>query len=300
MKLLITGDMHLTPRRPANRIDDYEAAVLNKFEFILRTACEENCKALLQPCDFFDADNPPYGFYVKVYKMIEEYGISVITDFGQHDLRMRNQTDTGLHALLETSERVIRASRSVIINDVYVSCAEFGAAIPQAQVGYFNILMTHRMVVKAKLWDGQKGAIYGSVLLNQYPEYEVMVTGDNHQNFFVEDKERILINAGSMMRSTIAQIDHKPKIYILEVQNKSIIDLVEIAIPIEPAEKVFRLERVERTKAADQNREAYIAGLQEHKAQDLHFEDELNHYTAANNIEQEVVQILNESKGEKP
>lgn len=302
MKILACGDLHLTSTCPGNRMDDYEAAVLRKFQFILNTADAEKCSVILQPMDFFDGATPSYGLYSKIWKMINDAAIMIISGYGQHDMRQRNMVNTGMQALLATNEWIMTAPSFDPKALIQVCTSSFGQniPIPNTDTAAFNILVAHRMVIKAKLWDDQKGAEYGSVLLDQFPQYQLMATGDNHQNFVIESNDgRVLINAGSMMRSTIGQIEHQPKIYVVEIKHNKIADLIEIDIPIEPAEKVFRLENVQREKEIDKNMQAYIEGLQEHKAQDLNFENELDVYVKANQVENNVVDILNAAKGER-
>jgi hypothetical protein len=100
------------------------------------------------------------------------------------------------------------------------------------------------------------------------------------------------------MRSTIAQIDHKPSIYVVDIKDDKIQGIIEIDIPIEPAEKVFRMDSIARENAVDENLVAYIEGLKGHKSQDLLFEDDLNSYVKENNTEDAVIAILEESKGD--
>ena len=49
-----------------------------------------------------------------------------------------------------------------------------------------------------------------------------MVSGDNHQSFVEKYKDQLLVNPGSIMRSTIAQFDHKPKIYLWSSEDNEI------------------------------------------------------------------------------
>ena len=55
MKLLLTGDWHITNTPPEKRIDNYTQAQSWKFLHILGLAEEKNCTFIIQPGDFFDS-----------------------------------------------------------------------------------------------------------------------------------------------------------------------------------------------------------------------------------------------------
>lgn len=299
MKILMCGDLHLTDKRPASRIDDYRASVLRKFEFLLSTAANERCSCIVQPADFFDSPAPSYSFFAEIHQMISEYEVPILTAYGQHDLRYRNAENTGLFALFHTNPLVTLLGKTKV-NNIHFYGASFGQDIPDPEnPQHLNVLVTHRMVVLEKLWADQTSFVYGSDLLKKHPHYQMIITGDNHKNFVVQDDDRILINAGSMMRSTIDQYGHTPVCYVAEQEGPEFVNIEEIAIPIEPSGTVFDMEKTERIKEQDANIMAYIQGLQSHKSTDLQFEDDLEQYLKENQVDEEIIKILQTAKGDE-
>ena len=69
----------------------------------------------------------------------------------------------------------------------------------------------------------------------------------------------------------------------------------QIFIPIEPAETVFRMDKVAVEKARNENLESFISGLSQQKEIGLLFEDNLIAYAQENNIEKDVMDIIYES-----
>ena len=55
MKLLITGDWHLTDKTPRNRIDDYPKTQHRKISWMIGEAIRHRCEYILQPGDMFDS-----------------------------------------------------------------------------------------------------------------------------------------------------------------------------------------------------------------------------------------------------
>ena len=293
MKALNTGDLHLTNRCPINRIDNYEEEVLRKFHWILTTAYSNNCKTILQPGDFSDAPNLSYDFFIKICSLINHSNITIVTVPGQHDFRYRNANNTFLRALEEAcpSLIVLWKPQYIEIEGVHIYGSGWGEQIPEIQdLTKYNILITHRMVVDEKLWDNQENFNYANVLLRSN-KFDLIVSGDNHKSFIVKMNSKFLVNLGSMMRNTISQIEHKPKIVILDTDSKHI---TEMEIPIKPAEEVFQMQRIEIEKERNERLEAFVSGLSKHKEMDLSFNDNLSNYLCQNSIEKEVVSIIQE------
>jgi hypothetical protein len=124
-------------------------------------------------------------------------------------------------------------------------------------------------------------------------KYDLIVSGDNHQFFISESGagKRYLFNAGSLMHSSIAQIEHQPKIIIFDTDTR---EYEMINVPIQPAEKVFRLDDVIKEKEKDEKLQAFVAGLSEQKEMSLSFEDNLNIYAKENKIDSDIMSIIRE------
>jgi DNA repair protein SbcD/Mre11 len=287
MNILLTGDLHLTDKTPENRIDNYPETVLNKFKFILNFAKEKKVKFILQPGDLFDSPNPSYSLFTKVVRMINEHEIPIYTVFGQHDLRYRNSGNTGLLALSASCPDMILNPNS-IGGEISIQSAGWEEIIPKPRVSKYNILITHRMIIHKKLWEGQEDYEIGSEFLKTH-KFDLIVSGDNHQFFIENIGKRWLINCGSMMRSTIAQTEHFPCVMLYDTAT---VDWSEINIPIKPAEEVFKMEQVMKTKERDEKLEAFVEGLSSHKEMGLSFEENLLSYMAANNVDPSIQEII--------
>jgi hypothetical protein len=81
-----------------------------------------------------------------------------------------------------------------------------------------EIAVAHMMVLKdrkSELWPGQikeTDAGTAEALLRKFPQYKLIVTGDNHQPFAVQFRGRWLVNPGSMTRQRITET-HEPSFY---------------------------------------------------------------------------------------
>jgi predicted phosphodiesterase len=293
MKILIVGDLHLTDKTPANRIDSYDKTVLRKFEWILKYAKEKEVDTIIQPGDFFDTPNPSYSLFTEVVGWINAYKINILTVFGQHDLRYRNPGNTGLRALAAACPTVmINSNEKISMSGVHIQSAGWEDPVPKPSVKMFNILITHRMITKKKLWEGQE-EFEDSIDFLKTHKFDLIVSGDNHQNFYDNVDDRWLINCGSMMRNSVIQVTHKPCVALFDTKNVSKSKFIDI--PIESPEIVFKMEEVIKTKERDEKLESFVNGLSSHKDMGLSFEDNLSQYVQAQSIDRAIYDIIKEN-----
>jgi DNA repair exonuclease SbcCD nuclease subunit len=295
MRFLSCPDIHLTEKRPQNRTDDYEATVLRKFRFILDTADENNCDVILQPGDLFDNPKPSYAFYSQIVSHLKGFDFSIFTIFGQHDLKYRNPEDTALWTLNISIDDLIVLSQKhdsepiIFSGKIGIQGCGWEEERPEPFPGKFNILLIHKMIVDDKLWADQEHFEYANGFLRDH-KFDLIVSGDNHQSFTkIARGGKTLINCGSMMRSTIAQIDHQPRVIIYDTETRA---FENVFIPIEPAEDVFKMNKVETEKERNTNLEAFVSGLSEHKDMGLNFGDNLQAYVIENKLGNEIYELL--------
>lgn len=292
MKILLTGDWHITTNQPKKRIDDYFEAQKKKLNYILILAEKENCSLILQPGDFFDSHKANDFLKREMIKILLEDKVNLKTIFGQHDLRYHS-SDTN-----NTPLRVLEAAEvlSILGYEQLMTTHLYGASwfedIPKITTKGTNILVIHKMIIKDKLlWEGQEDATKGNILLRN-SGFDLIVSGDNHQSFIISNGKKHLVNCGSLMRMTIAQLDHKPVVYIYDTKDKSI---EEHFIPIEPAKKVFDLSEIEKEKKENKELEAFVKHLKDDvKLDGLDYAKNLKDYLKENTIEQGTTHIIEE------
>jgi DNA repair exonuclease SbcCD nuclease subunit len=146
------------------------------------------------------------------------------------------------------------------------------------------------MIVEEKIWNKQEDFEWASSFIRRN-KFDLIVSGDNHQFFTANFDNRYLFNCGSLMRSTTAQLEHKPKVVLFDTDSRR---ARIIEVPIEPAEKVFRLDEVLKEKERDEKLDAFISGLTQHKEMSLSFEENLNAYAKENKINPKIMNIIKE------
>lgn len=314
MLSLIMADIHKRASAPVSRRDDFCAAQKQKINEIVRIADERMVHSILFPGDIFDSYSTPdhlKEYYIRVWASLEH--CDKIAVFGQHDMRYhssaRANTPLGVLAagvpnfyLLEEGQPLVRRRGNETV--VFYGSSYGDDSVPTVVHGYGedarHVWITHRMVVKDKLWEDQEDFYYGDQLLDELHEFDMIATGDNHKQFVVrkrmdvEGKEiyyRNLINTGSLMRSTISQIDHKPAVYLWDSESGSV---ERIPLTVRPAEEVFDLAKVETERQRDEKMETFVNGLKDTVDVSLDFKDNVRAYCIKNKVDDGVIGVINE------
>jgi len=293
MKLLCTGDWHIREKRPRSRTDEsYVDTIFEKLDFIFRMSREYNAR-ILQAGDVVDSVDCSFKLLGRLYTTLSNRsGGDVYHCLGQHDLYYHSLANYEKSPVFFLNEAI--ADFQLLLNDnaeylgknASVYSASFGESIPNIpREGDFNILVTHRMVIDSKLWHDQTDYEYGPNLLKEN-KFDLIVCGDNHQQFVHRLKDgRTLINPGSLMRSSTSQIDHEPAIYIFDTDTR---DYERIPIPVKPAEKVFRIDQIEKEKEMSDEMDKFISELKGMKFQTTDYPKSINDFCEENEIEKKV------------
>ena len=146
------------------------------------------------------------------------------------------------------------------------------------QVKWFDTVVgfTHQLVIENKKeWPDQKATTAKRLLRSN--SCDVLISGDNHKPFTVEYKNKSLINVGSMMRTTAAQVDYVPHFVVHDLET-GIIDY--IAYPIEKG--VVSREHLEVAENAEKRLLTFVERLKDTWEAGMSFEQNMSSYIAAN------------------
>jgi len=296
MKILACGDLHITDKKPVNRTDDYFETLSNKLDFIFLTATKKQCEIIIFPGDIFDSHRA--NDFLKSFlidKIITNgYDGNVFCVYGQHDMRYHSsdRNNTPLNVLNASGTIGILNDDPMLVNNVDFYGASFGEEIPKVITpNSFNVLVIHKMIIQDKLWKDQEEFTRANILLRN-TEYDLIISGDNHQYFTAKVKDKTLINCGSLMRSNIGQVDHKPGIVVFDTKNRS---MEEIQIPIKDFYDVMNMQTAIQSKERDQEMEAFIATLSgDNEISGLDFTNNLARYVKENKVPKAVKSIIEE------
>lgn len=261
MKLLLTGDWHLTDIKPKRRLDDYFATQIDKLEQVRRIYEEYKCVAVIQPGDFFDKYRTSHRVVSEVlrYLLTCWRGVPLFCIFGQHDIdghsaaTIHNSALKVLHAA-EVVNLISNYGAREVIDGVELVGLGFGEELSGNESDDwmdddFKVLVVHKMICGESLYPGHKPTT-PKAFLRQNPDYDLIVCGDYHYRFIENIRDRYIINPGCLVRKTIGEKDlaHEPAVVIFDTETR---EAVVEKLAVQPVEKVFNFTVSERLDEPD-------------------------------------------------
>ena len=301
MKFLCCGDFHLDEKKPKNRTESYVKDQRDKILWILNLAKKENCYGILQPGDFCNTSKLSDGFKTQWINIFNHHKIPIYTVPGQHDMRFHSSniqnTPLGVLNAADVLEIVCMPLRPGIGSDVVLYGAGWEQDIPTiiGDPTETHILLLHRMVSSSPLWPGHEGYVTPKWLFN-HTDFDLIVCGDNHKHFLSVKEKQLLVNCGSLMRSSIDQADHKPIVYIYNTDSRSI---KGIDVPIKPFEEVMHVAEAKKEKERNKELEDFVEGLSDTNIEGLDFKKNLIDHLTKNKdvLSKGIIAIIEEVIG---
>jgi predicted phosphodiesterase len=199
-------------------------------------------------------------------------GVRIISALGQHDLPGHSLDDLPRSAcgVLQRAGVVMFHGGNHFITEIYVS--HFGEGLPNEDL--YKVFLTHRMVIDGKQdWPGQQTE-QAMTLLNQLPFCQLILTGDNHIPFVVQSKDkRLLVNPGSMMRMTAAQVSHRPRVYLWDAVASQV---SPVYLPV--AQGVIDRNHIEAEAVRDERMKAFTERIKMDYSVGVDYIDDLHRY----------------------
>jgi len=227
------------------------------------------------------------SYFAKFYSHIDE----ILVVAGQHDQRYHRAylENTPLGVLIAAHVVTLLTNEPFTIDNINFYGASYGEEIPKCQKDekVLNILTLHRMVSDKDYWNGHVEYSSCESLLKEAKDFDLIITGDNHTSFNFKDK---ILNSGSIMRSTVAQKNHKPCFFVWDSKTKKV---EQVFLKIEPFEKVMRVEEVEQKKEVDKKLIDFVDELNINtELEELKYIDNVR--SAMSSVEDDVREILTE------
>jgi DNA repair exonuclease SbcCD nuclease subunit len=282
-KAILTADWHIRGDAPRCRTDDFQKAMWKKVEFIFALADRYGIPIFLAG-DLGHRSQWPNWLIERFVALINDYDrIDIVMAFGQHDLPEHN-----LELVSKSALGVLLESKYICNADywdkAYVSAFHYGQKIKKtlAPKGEkCDMAIAHQMVIEDRPEWPDQVADRGKALLKKFPQYKLILTGDNHKPFVIRHEGLILVNPGSMMRTTADQINHKPRVYLWDGE-----DVEPVYLPIE--EGVISREHIDISKERDGRITAYVDRLKTNYEIGLDFKKNMVEHFKVNRTRKEI------------
>jgi len=278
---ILTADWHLREDVPVCRTDDYWVAQEKKVDFIFDLAAEHGCPVWIAG-DMFNRAKPPLKLVNFFVRKLGDSGVDIVIVPGQHDLPQHNMSLINHSALGTLHEaRIINTTGHEII-----SMFAWGEELRPNEA---KVALAHTLCYKGRPpWPGAPASGNASAIMEKLQGYDLVVTGDNHKPFTYRHHDgRLLVNPGSIMRMTIAQEKHRPRVYLWNAEEN---EVEAVFLPIE--KDVITKEHIESKEQRDERMEAFIERIDTEYTKGLSFEDNLEQYFATNNTRKGVEEMV--------
>lgn len=268
--LVLTADWHLRIASPICRIDNYSEEQKRKVKWILNSFD----MPIIIAGDIFHRWNCQHEIISWiVHKFLKKRGITAIP--GNHDVQAGKYKE-----LNNTAYGILESSKSITTSSAIYNNNR-------------KILILHEYTFLEKErphWAIKQRS--AEQILKQHPEYDLIVIGDNHQSFKAKSKngKRILVNPGSLMRTTADQIDFKPRVALWDSKTNS---TEWKYIPIKT--DVINREHID-TKKAKEDKEKAILAFVERLKKDVEFgfeyAENMKRFLSENQTPTEIEELL--------
>ena len=278
---ILTSDWHLREDTPTCWTGDFQIEQWKAVVFISQLQEKYNC-VVLHAGDLFHHWKPsPWLLSQTIDLLPKEF----YTVYGQHDLPQHNwelRGKTGIKTL-EIAKRL-----KVLPGYHYGQVIYTGAnRIP---ISFFEkVLVWHHLTYLSKPFPGAEGGMAEGIL-RKYPQFSLIVTGDNHCSFSTEYKGRLLVNPGNITRQVADQADFQPRVALWYADTNTI-----QWVNLPKQEGVISREHIEVKEARDKRIEAFISQLDGNWEAELSFEENMERFFSVNDTLDSVKEIIYKS-----
>ena len=278
---ILTADIELRAFQPTCRIDDHWSAQERKIAWLRGLAEKHDCP-ILDAGDLFDKRckiNPSHWL---LGWAIQNLPRPFYTIPGNHDLpgKSIDNYQNSAMAVLEGADVLSSVyniwDKSISRLDFYLEGFAWGQELMNAPDSlkntpeYKKVALIHAMVYEEfEPFPGCDGYSAKEVM-DLLPDFDLIVTGHNHQTFTREKGGRVLVNPGSLMRNDADQFDFKPSVFLWYAEDNSI---ERVFVPIE--EGVIGREHIDIKKEKENRLDAFVEKLGEQVVSGINFHDNL-------------------------
>ena len=288
---ILTADLHLTAKIPISRTDDYVKAQENKLRFLSDLSQEHNCPVLCAG-DIFDHWNAGPGLCSWAFHNLPG-GIVAIP--GNHDLPLHSLTHykkSALYLLEAVGKITVLKGDQINIGNLKIIGLPYGVKNLHLIEGRRTnqrrrILLLHELVTQNTESSIPGGYTATKILKMFRKDFDLIVTGDNHQSFTVKTKKSLLVNPGSMMRITADQADFRPRCYLYYAEDNSV---VPVEFPIQ--KEVHTRDHLIGKKEREERIAAYIERMKTDWDVGVSFRGNLEAFFKENLVPRKVREII--------
>jgi predicted phosphodiesterase len=281
---ILCSDFHLREDTPVCWInsEEFQEEQWNSVGFVCGLQRKYNC-LVIHAGDLFNHWKPsPWLISMALQYLPDQFW----TVYGQHDLPQHSLELTpksGLYTL-------VQAKKINLLWQCHYGQLPVKMEESPAQLGFSDptkeMLVWHNMTYTVKPFPGASGGFAAGKLM-KHPDYDIIVTGDNHQSFSTTYEGRLLVNPGSLTRQDADQIDFQPRVALWYADTNTV---EWVNIPIKQG--VISREHIEHKEDRDKRIDAFVSRLDGDWEVGLSFEQNLETFFNVNETREPIKSII--------
>lgn len=281
---ILTADWHLREDTPECRIDDFEQAQWHKVKEVARLQKKYDCP-VFHSGDLFHHWKPSPSLITKCLQNLPE---NFHTVYGNHDLpqhSMKMADKSGVTTLYVAGKiDLLFGGNWNHVPDEYSGIEIISKKTKKKRLIHVWHVYTY---TGREPYPGAAEKDQGHVLLKKYPQFDMIVTGDNHITFVCKNKEgQILVNPGSLTRQTAAQADHDPCVFLYDAETNTV-RRHDFKVDTDAVTR----SHIEGKEERDERLSAFVSRLGEDWEADLDFSENVKKLLREKEIDEAVQQI---------
>jgi len=279
MKYIFTSDWHIRSNSPVCRKDDFFQIQKKSLE-VLRDVSLQEKAVIVVAGDIFDQARPDKSqelenMLIDIFSSCKVYFISGNHDLVYHRFENLDKCSVGV---LSRQPNWFLLDR---FEDEFLSGFSFNEEV---QSNGKRILILHTFCDKTKN-PFIASSETPSSLFQKYPEYNLIVTGDNHKGFVEKKRNKILFNPGCLVRQSVNEKYYKPQAFLFDPTN----DEYEIIELPDSDEGVIDDSHLIIQKERDERLEKFIKRFQDgERILELDFRNNVLNFIKENKISKKV------------
>lgn len=277
---ILCSDLHIREDTPTCWVGDFQLEQWNALQFIKDLQIKYDCPVVCAGDFFHTWKASPW----LLSKTIDHLPSEFYTILGQHDLQnhaLPLVDKCGVYTLEKAGK--LKILPWVHWGQTPEVCKNYKGSI---DLGTSNILVWHHLTYQQKPFPGAEGGMAAGIL-RKYPQYDLILTGDNHQAFVEEYQGRLLVNPGSMTRQTADQADFRPRVYLWYAETNTV---TPVYLPTQ--ENAISRKHLDQKKERDERIEAFISKLDGDWEAEMSFEDNLERFFETNPTRGSIKEII--------
>lgn len=289
---ILVSDLHIREKSPVCRTDNFIKTAERKYQWLSELQQEHKCPILCGG-DVFDHWRPSPWLMAWALRNLPDRIIAIP---GQHDLpahNLENIDRSGIQVLSDAGKILLLFADSDYDDHAIAYYAfPWGTPLGRAEtcVGELrNVALIHYGVYESKPhYPGAENTGGTAVsVIKKMPGFDLIVSGDNHLSFTCKVGNRLLVNPGSFMRTTAAQADFKPSVYLWYADTNTV---ERVFVPIE--KDVICRDHIDSVEERDERLEAFISRLDNNIEIGISYKENMKAYLSKNNIPKPVVDLI--------